>query len=428
MAKLSLAGERILSVYSILTQEIADVLAATELTGELLVVEKGGGPAAIEEAARVPIDVLVLDVASGPGLGAAVLHFLLARPQSRVILLAPGRVPGDQDVAQVVAMGIYDVVTDLAELPEVLRRPPATRDQAALWLDPSLVAGAAKEKREIKERIVERRVPMSTRPVFLAVVSAAPGAGATSTAATLAGFLARSGYSVCLVASDRQESLVYEARLEGIPIPSSLAITPARWLARLDFFTGDFRDALVAGKYQYVVADFGYLPREEAAALLADLVIILLPLEQRFDWFFAWRKESMEKKGGARRFERVRYVCLGSEKRTERLRLIWRDEPYVFSEEYDGPVELAGEVLNLPLPADEYRWPPGYYQPDHDLDEACQAILKPVLPEVFPNKEAIRRERWQTAKKVAVKVAVILVVFGSLVFALSTVYDLPWGW
>lgn len=158
-----------MSVYAVVARENApDVARVLEEKGladaPLVVTEKGQGPAALEEAARVPADVLILDVSTGPGLGRAVLRYSLARPNTRVILLAPGRSPGDADVAQVVGMGVYDVVTDPADLPVVLDGPPATKAQAALWLDPSLAPEATQTA--VKERVIERRVPMSTRPVL----------------------------------------------------------------------------------------------------------------------------------------------------------------------------------------------------------------------------------------------------------------------
>ncbi|MEW6624385.1 MAG: hypothetical protein AB1420_14890 [Bacillota bacterium] len=53
------------------------------------------GPNALIEASRVPINVLILDVNTGPGLGPAVLRYRLSRPNVRIVLLAEKEYPGN---------------------------------------------------------------------------------------------------------------------------------------------------------------------------------------------------------------------------------------------------------------------------------------------------------------------------------------------
>lgn len=43
----------------------------------------GRRPASLADAARVPVDALILDLATGPGLGPAVLRHRLVRPQTQ---------------------------------------------------------------------------------------------------------------------------------------------------------------------------------------------------------------------------------------------------------------------------------------------------------------------------------------------------------
>ncbi len=97
---------------AILTRATASVLPRVLGDAEQRLVVPGQGAGVLAEAARVPADTLVLDVATGSGLGPAVLRYRLARPQTRIVLLALGCSPGDPEVARVVQGGVYDVVTE----------------------------------------------------------------------------------------------------------------------------------------------------------------------------------------------------------------------------------------------------------------------------------------------------------------------------
>lgn len=322
--------------------------------------ETGQGAAALEEAARVPAGLLLLDVDTGPGLGPAVLRYRLARPQARVILLAAGKEPGDPEVARVVQAGVYDVVTALEDLAATLARPPATLAQAALWLDPSLAPDAAQAA--VRERVIERRVPMSTRPVLILVYSCAPGAGATTAACSLAGYLARQGFSSAVVSVD---GAVAALAGEAFPMPDApLPPGPRRWLPKLDYYiTQDYYDAVRAGKYQYVVVDRGHRPRREACRALADLVIVSLPPLQRMAHFILWRREYPEVEGS------MLYVTLGGAAAARELSALL--------------LELGDPHGVYPLPArpeSARDWPPGWSRPDRELDEACRAVLAGVTP------------------------------------------------
>lgn len=356
---------------------------------------KGQGPAALEEAARVPADVLILDVGTGPGLGRAVLRYRLARPQARIILLAAGRQPGDAEVAQVVQAGVYDVVTDLADLPAVLDGPPTDFARAALWLDPTLAPEAAEQRP--REVVVEKRVPLSTRPVLLAVLNAAPGAGATTAAAAVAGFLARQGYRTCLVAADGTRDLELVSGVE----PEK---EPRRWVPGLDLWTGDFRDALIAGRYQYVVADLGRPAYQEAAALPADLVLVVLPPPHRIDRVLDWLD------GACRQpIPRARYVVIG--RAPKGLERVWGAVFAPGGKPDRQPLPVY--AVPLPRPDDHARaWPPGYTLANPEFDAAMAEILAPVLPET-PRRgraflAAMRNLAWPAALALAGLAAWIL--------------------
>lgn len=388
-----------MSVYAIVSREaapdVAQVLHEKGLADAPIVpVGKGHGPAALDEAARVPADVLVLDVDTGPGLGRAALRYRLARPETRIILLAAGRQPGDAEVAQIVQTGVYDVVTQPEDLAAALDGPPADLVRAALWLDPSLAPEtAAQGPREV---VVEKRVPLSTRPVLLAVVNAAPGAGATTVAAAAAGFLARQGYRTCLVAGDDTRDLELASGRD-------LGREPARWLPGLDLYAGDFRDALLSGRYEYVVADLGRLPWKDAAALPADLAIVVLPPPHRIGRVLDWA-ETAEWRGQP--IPRARYVMLGRLRDPQNLGKVWA-AAFGSTKPDPPPVPLHA----LPLPED-HAWPPGYHRPNPEFDAALAQFLSPVLPETPQRgrllRAAARKLAWPAALALAGLAAWIL--------------------
>jgi len=359
------------SVYAIVSREAApDVARVLHEMGladaPVAAVGKGQGPAALEEAARVPADVLILDIATGPGLGKAVIRYRLARPDTRVILLALARQPGDPEVAQVVQAGIYDIVTSLEDLAAALDGPATDFARAALWLDPTLAPEAQAQARE--REVIVQKVPISTRPVLLAVLAAAPGAGATTVAAAVAGFLARQGYRTCLVAADATRDLELVSGVE----PGK---EPRRWVPGLDFHAGDFRDVLVLGRYEYVVADMGRPAFQEAAALPADLTLLVLPPPHRIDRVLDWLE------GAAYRqpIPRARYVVLGRFRNLEGLQKVWGA---VFGPSKPDRQPLPVYALPLPRPDDHARaWPPGYSLSNPEFDAALAQLLAPVLPE-----------------------------------------------
>jgi hypothetical protein len=132
-------------VQAILTQDTATAVGSVldargwAETASVAVVTPAGGPAALEAAARLPAALLLLDVAAADPC--ALLRYRLARPDTRIVLLAPGRRPGDRAVAAAVQSQVYDIADDLDRLPQLLDHP-ADFAAAARWLDPSLAPDA----------------------------------------------------------------------------------------------------------------------------------------------------------------------------------------------------------------------------------------------------------------------------------------------
>lgn len=365
-------------MYAILTRETAQAVVAAlrgrDEQATVRAVQGGQGAAAIDEAARVPADVLVLDVATGPGLGAAVLRYRLARPQTRVIVLAAGRAPGDPELAGVVQAGCYDVVTDLAQLSAVLDRPAAGLEQAALWLDPSLAPGKAVAETavKVKERIVERKVATSARPVLIAVAGVADGVGTTTLAAAIAAYLARAGYKTLLVEANGRHDLAPAA----VMAMDTAGVQP--WLPGLELLPAAGaeagREATRLRTHEYVVADCGTVQRSGLSALDGDLTLIVLPASPSrwsrvLDWLRSTGPSTALPVGS-------RYVML-----TVDTNLL------AGAEEFFSQFAARAEVSLVPIQA-ESDWPPGWKRPNQPTERALAALLGAIMPD-HP-----RRKRW----------------------------------
>ncbi|KKM13031.1 hypothetical protein SY88_00210 [Clostridiales bacterium PH28_bin88] len=363
-----------MSAYAIVGREAAQAVAAClrrRGKGEapLRIAEGGKGALALEEAARVPADLLFLDIDTGPGLGPAVLRYRLARPNVRIVLLAPGRVPGDPEVAGIVQAGVYDVVTDLEELESVMDRPAAKLASAALWLDPSLASGASRRE-QLRERVVERRVAVSQRPVLIAVAGVAPGVGTTTVACTLAGYLARQGYRTVLVEAGEHPSLGFITEMD-------LDQNPAGWLPNLDVCADPApRNLVRARQHAYVVADLGAYPRAELDRLDADLIMVVLPQAHRIQRAVAWLRAGNLPPVAP---ERVRYVMMGEKEAGRQVAAAWEAICAEMAAIQGEGSNLA--VYLLPAGSDKETWPPGYRHRSDELDRACAGILAEVLPD-----------------------------------------------
>lgn len=329
--------------------------------------DKGQGVGALEEIARVPVDVLILDINTGPGLGPAILRYRLARPQTRVILLAPGRVPGDTEVARIVQAGVYDVVTNLDNLENILEQPQAGLAAAALWLDPALAPGSVTGER-VRERVVERRVAVSQRPVLIAVAGIASGVGTTTVACTLAGYLARQRYKTVLVEAGELQSLAVITEIQ-------LDQQPVQWVPNLDVcIETNPRNLVRARQHAYVVVDLGTCPCTELVQLDADLVLVVLPQSHRILRAVTWLQAGKPQSGG---LDGIRYVVTGEKKTGENMASSWKRICAELIADRDYPVA----VNLLPIDSGVQEWPPGYQHSNVGLEQACRELLSEVLPD-----------------------------------------------
>lgn len=173
-----------------------------------------------EEALRVPASTMILDADVCPpaNLVESVKTYRAQR-KNRIVLLAPGREPGDTLVNALVARGVYDIVDgDNWEegLKKTLKEPPADYAAAVRWDVHGLETTPIKNletKTKLSnfltrhvEQQVERHVQqpverqMELRGTFtITVAGSEKGAGTTHTALSIAAFLARQGHSVALM-------------------------------------------------------------------------------------------------------------------------------------------------------------------------------------------------------------------------------------
>lgn len=361
-----------MSAYAIVERKVAKAVASClrergMAEAPVWIAGPGQGVAALEDAARVPADLLLLDINTGPGLGPAVLRYRLARPKTRIILLAPGKAPGDTEVAAVVQTGVYDVVTNLDDLKTVLDRPQAELATAALWLDPSL-APSVSSREQVRERIVERRVAVSQRPVLIVVAGVTSGVGTTTVACTLAGYLARRGHRTVLAEAGEQRSLAVIADMD-------LDNQPAQWLPNLDVCIEPTpRNLVRLRRHAYVVADLGAFPRTELAGVDADLVLVVLPQAHRILRAVAWLQAG---KLQPKELYGLRYVVMGEGKSATKLANTWKE---ICSKTLTG-TELPTVVNLLPVNGQGQTWPPGYCKGSGELDRACNELLVDLLPD-----------------------------------------------
>lgn len=338
----------------------------------------------LQSAARVAADVLVLDldVAPGPDLVAAVQGYRIARPHTRIIAMAPAREPGDPTVAELVGLGVYDIVAGPVEadwgalVGQVLAGPPATYAQAARWhVMPQLTGGE-----RVREKVVIEERPAGA--VTIAVVGAAPGLGCTHTALAISAFLARKGLKVALV--EDSQRIVLDCYLGAVKAAKG-STKGARRVGGFDVFAHPLsRDGFVFGrsdakltgflfdlllpdlrveKYEYIVRDLGYWEKERDREALRATLPILVASGAR------WR---------IRDFEAVKSI--GS----YRIALI--DPP---GDVFRGVEGAIPDTYRLPYASDPLKMP----------DEPLADLLSTVLPRAKnPSRESLwvwrRKQRY----------------------------------
>lgn len=278
-----------------------------------------GNPQDLATAARATIGVLLLDAAGLTPVDLDALRaYRIQRPDTRILVsLLPDAVPGDPAIAGLVALGIYDLFQG-GSLTEAIGHR-ATYADAARWLltVPTSAArsrGRAAGEPRVIERVVERRVPLSQRPVFIVVGGVGAGVGVTSLSVAIATHLAGRGHRAALVETG-EPSLSVLADRSG----------PGPWIPNLDVYPRalgqdhvPLRELLRARRHAYLVADVGVLGSEHLRED-ADLTLLVLPGDpHRYLRAETWRQSHRDTVDGLR-------VVVAGGSAPERVAQTWRE-------------------------------------------------------------------------------------------------------
>jgi len=284
----------------ILTKQRSEqVIKAAEELGEIIIEQVGtldsqGIKDVLNSAARVASDILILDldIGSGRDIVAALQSFRIARPHTRIILLAPDKEPGDVIVSSLVGLGIYDIISgpkdsDWGKLvKDALSSQPATYAQAARWHTGQFLNNSVSAKEHV---IIEER-PAGV--VTIAVAGIAHGLGCTHTALSIASFLAR-GHSVAIIEDSQRPALGFlcsvmkarDGRVEGSYTIHGLDIFPSDKSAAGD---NSNYDSLIrkikTGQYEYVVRDLGVLDELKVRDMYRADTAFLVASASKWRW------------------------------------------------------------------------------------------------------------------------------------------------
>lgn len=263
---------------------------------------------ALLQAARIQLDFLIIDIDVPGQIEEEIHQYRVQRPDTRIILLASGREPGDPVVARVVALGVYDVASENDELldNELIRliETPAGYVQAARWLQVGQgAAGSAGKLSQInRNSIADGKVIVQQRPLGLttiAIAGAGQGAGASHISLAICAHLARYNTRVVLAewpavngegaeGSQYYPYAEYAGAKQGVRSEQGIDIHFAH-VHGFDIFCDarsfrgiDYIFPVVArGSYEYLVLDLGELTPDKLAemnrAALAVLVVNAAP-------------------------------------------------------------------------------------------------------------------------------------------------------
>ncbi|MGG2201879.1 hypothetical protein [Paenibacillus validus] len=357
-------------------------------------------------AAGISIDILIVDMtccSSDNDIVKGIRKYRVAR-SSRVILIAPGREPGDPAISALVGDGVYDIVApalpeedDDEEEAEALDIQPYLQKQltmsyhmgnAARWrsLDDEPVASAAasssKPGKGRPETIIQEQIIFRDRivgTVIVGVAAAGRRTGCTHTAVQISSFLAREGFSAAcieLMEPELQRPVFSTFKSDE---PSQLHPGGFR-IGGIDFFPYDqvqnVIDILHAG-YKYIVLDFGQLVYEEAGEkkpsaysqefLRSDFSIVtagsalwdykdaLQLVDTMQKW--KWRKSLnvLINYADASLFKEISEALTGKEKQTLQLQFApapYQPDPFKVT---DPSAEAYRQILSAIIPAQQEK-------------------------------------------------------------------------
>lgn len=369
-------------MYLIITTENKEECILNAVNEEPAFIEAGpfdsiGIRSLFRKLQRSPGDILIIDLDSGLGedIVTGVRDFRIKRPETRIIIIGAGREPGDKTIAQLISLGVYDLIIlektetdDYSKLTELLtdklKSPPGVYADVARWHVIESINNSENKEVVFRDKLVGT--------VYITAGAASPGMGATTTAISLAAFLTKIKFKVAVI-----ELIDNEFRsIKSFEFLKEFYKTKPGYnknsftLAGIDFYSGNLKDILSAGKkYDYVIIDAGPLKIHTNVG----------PKESPF----------LEEMG------RADVSILTSGNSIFRLRKdltyffdLMKDWKIVFLPGYDQDVEEFKEEF---LGKKEFLNIPEIYNPFNLSDEAknfFKALLKEVLPqEVKENKK-----------------------------------------
>lgn len=243
---------------------------------------------------RAPADILWIDFAGlereqGAGL-TALRRFRVARPQTRILVDIPEDLEAPNAVmAEIVGLGVLDIVPEALPLEEALARHPTYAD-VARWQGGALSWDSASPEnpppRSLQQQPPERQVVLvasPARPLVILVLGTHLGAGVTTTAVAVANTLSDAGHAVVLMeALDTGAYTRYPERIAAtVDNPQSESNEPpADRIKRL----------IGLRQWSYIIVDGN--PTLWGLASSVDMVVVVGPGA----WHRAWRWESVAKR------------------------------------------------------------------------------------------------------------------------------------
>lgn len=257
---------------------------------------------ALLQAARVQLDFLLVDIDFSTHILEELHQYRVQRPDTRIILIAMGRQPGDPLVAKLVSIGIYDIISEPEEtlINELHRsiKTPASYTQAARWLQLGQPSGKHQPNKNVPESIKE--ILVQQRPLgmtTIAIAGAGPGTGVSHLCLAIAAYLARINNRVVLtewplgdqVEAESQYAYLscmgakYESKkVYGIDVNTAHINGVDIFLSGRSFRSIEYIFPVIAQNlYDYLVLDLGELNPEKVAemdrAALSILVVNASP-------------------------------------------------------------------------------------------------------------------------------------------------------
>ena len=284
----------------------------------------------------------------------------VAQPALQIVVEIPADLtPPNPDLAQLVALGIYGIVTESADFAEATSRPYTYAD-AAHWQGGSVAWEDEKEPAKPLKPIqwrtveVEKKIAVSARPVLIAVVGVSPGVGCTTTAVSIASLLAAMNHEVALAEVGNAPAAL-ASWAEDLPKGITPFANPAP----------DPLELVRRREWAYIVVDAGAIPSWDVIRdWQADLTILCGPGDHHR--FARW--ESLA------RAVPIGTIAVGA----------------VVGGGKNAPKVVDGLQKEAELPAFAVADPNTKHRKDNG--GALLDLLAPVLPDSRP------RHRWWTAK------------------------------